>query len=206
MKGPFQFVGFTGIGVQCYCFLCHNCISPLFLSTAGKTTWEVEQQQLAKVRSLADKRWKVSHRIDLWVGIQVSFSTCHLISVLYLLNYYLTGTKCFWGICSRWGDPPRLHGRWYFSTPPRAAACIPVRPVCDSGTLVCETVTCVEIGSVSVRSKLQKQLDTRKKICCCCVTSGVAHRRPRPAIAANTKVGQERKWCPTRTKFSEPVG
>ena len=40
--------------------------------------------------------------------------------------------------------------------------CIRVRPVRDSGTLplVCETVTCVEIGSVSVRSKLQKQLDS----------------------------------------------
>ena len=57
--------------------VCYNCISPLFLSTAGKTAWEVEQQQLAKVRSLADKWREVSRRIELWVGIQVSFSTCH---------------------------------------------------------------------------------------------------------------------------------
>ena len=40
--------------------------------------------------------------------------------------------------------------------------CIRVRPVRDSGTLplVCESVACVEIGSVSARSKLQKQLDS----------------------------------------------
>lgn len=38
---------------------------------AGKTAWEVEQQQLAKVRSLADKWREVSRRIELWVEIQV---------------------------------------------------------------------------------------------------------------------------------------
>jgi len=38
---------------------------------AGKTVWEVEQQQLAKVRSLADKWREVSRRIELWVDIQV---------------------------------------------------------------------------------------------------------------------------------------
>lgn len=39
--------------------------------SAGKTAWEVEQQQLAKVRSLADKWREVSRRIELWVEIQV---------------------------------------------------------------------------------------------------------------------------------------
>lgn len=47
-------------------------LSILFLSLkAGKTAWEVEQQQLAKVRSLADKWREVSRRIELWVEIQV---------------------------------------------------------------------------------------------------------------------------------------
>lgn len=47
-------------------------LSILFLSfKAGKTAWEVEQQQLAKVRSLADKWREVSRRIELWVEIQV---------------------------------------------------------------------------------------------------------------------------------------
>ena len=63
---------------------CYNCISPLFLSTAGKTAWEVEQQQLAKVRSLADKWREVSRRIELWVEIQVSFSTCQMFPVLFI--------------------------------------------------------------------------------------------------------------------------
>jgi len=40
--------------------------------------------------------------------------------------------------------------------------CVRVRPVRDSGSLplVCDMVTSVEVGSVSVRSKLQKQLDS----------------------------------------------
>ena len=40
--------------------------------------------------------------------------------------------------------------------------CVRVRPVRDSGTLplVCEMLTSIEIGSVTVRSKLQKQLDS----------------------------------------------
>ena len=40
--------------------------------------------------------------------------------------------------------------------------CVNVRPVKDSGTLplVCETLTNIEMGSISVRSKLQKQLDS----------------------------------------------
>ena len=40
--------------------------------------------------------------------------------------------------------------------------CVRVKPVKDSGTLplVCDTVTAVDIGSVCVRSKLQKSLDS----------------------------------------------
>ena len=40
--------------------------------------------------------------------------------------------------------------------------CVRVRPVRDSGTLplVCEMLTSIEIGSVTVRSKLKKQLDS----------------------------------------------
>lgn len=39
---------------------------------------------------------------------------------------------------------------------------VKVRPVPDSGTLplVCERIVSIEVGSVSVRSKLQKQLDS----------------------------------------------
>ena len=50
--------------------------------------WEVEQQQLAKVRSLADKWREVSRRIELWVDIQVRprladhfFYMCEIIPV-----------------------------------------------------------------------------------------------------------------------------
>jgi kinesin family protein 13 len=65
--------GFTGIFsvlFQLY-FLAFSISFFVFLFEAGKTAWEVEQQQLAKVRSLADKWREISRRIELWVEIQV---------------------------------------------------------------------------------------------------------------------------------------
>lgn len=65
--------GFTGIFsvlFQLY-FLSFSISFFVFRFEAGKTAWEVEQQQLAKVRSLADKWREISRRIELWVEIQV---------------------------------------------------------------------------------------------------------------------------------------
>ncbi|KZS16304.1 Kinesin-like protein [Daphnia magna] len=112
--------------------------------TAGKTAWEVEQQQLAKVRSLADKWREVSRRIELWVEIQELSDSGEYVPVEVIHRDCLSG-----GVYQlRQGQQRRV--------------CVRVRPVRDSGTLplVCETVACVEIGSVSARSKLQKQLDS----------------------------------------------
>ena len=70
-------IGFTGIAF----FFILFSLSLIFLLywlyiffSAGKSAWEVEQQQMAKVRSLADKWREVSRRIELWVEIQVRFN------------------------------------------------------------------------------------------------------------------------------------
>jgi kinesin family protein 13 len=65
--------GFTGIFYYTIKILPYKVFQLNFILhfKAGKTAWEVEQQQLAKVRSLADKWREVSRRIELWVEIQV---------------------------------------------------------------------------------------------------------------------------------------
>jgi len=112
--------------------------------TAGKTVWEVEQQQLAKVRSLADKWREVSRRIELWVDIQELSDTGDYTSVEVSPRDCLSG-----GVYQlRQGQQRRVSVR--------------VKPVKDSGTLPleCLALTTIEMGSISVRSKLQKQLDS----------------------------------------------
>ncbi len=64
--------------------------NPFF--SAGKSAWEVEQQQLAKARSLADKWREVSRRIELWVDIQV-YLNINLIIYTNIHFLIITGTR-----------------------------------------------------------------------------------------------------------------
>ncbi|XP_061401257.1 kinesin-like protein KIF13B [Musca vetustissima] len=106
--------------------------------------WEVEQQQ-AKARSLVDRWAELSRKIELWVEIhelndngeygpvEVSNRTEVLTGGIYQL---------------RQGQQRRVHVR--------------VKPVQNSGTLpiICQSIVNISIGSVSVRSRLQRPLDS----------------------------------------------
>ncbi|XP_073848830.1 kinesin heavy chain 73 isoform X2 [Musca autumnalis] len=106
--------------------------------------WEVEQQQ-AKARSLVDRWAELSRKIELWVEIhelndngeygpvEVSNRTEVLTGGIYQL---------------RQGQQRRVHVR--------------VKPVQNSGTLpiICQSIVNISIGSVSVRSRLQRALDS----------------------------------------------
>ncbi|KAM7345491.1 kinesin heavy chain 73 isoform 1-T1 [Cochliomyia hominivorax] len=106
--------------------------------------WEVEQQQ-AKARSLVDRWAELSRKIELWVEIhelndngeyapvEVSNPTEVLTGGIYQL---------------RQGQQRRVHVR--------------VKPVQNSGTLpiICQSIVNIAIGSVTVRSRLQRALDS----------------------------------------------
>lgn len=110
-----------------------------------KPGWEVEQQQLAKARSLADRWSELTRKIELLVEIQElteqgEYSPVEVISKPDLLTggvYQL-----------RQGQQRRIQVR--------------VRPVQQSGTLpiICQSVVSIAIGSVCIRSRLQKALDS----------------------------------------------
>lgn len=140
----------------------------------SKPGWEVEQQQLAKARSLADRWSELTRKIELWVEIQelneqgeyspvevtVKQDTCTGENVynyacnmskycsIYLLlkNYYF----CFLGgiYQLRQGQQRRIQVR--------------VKPVQNSGTLpiICQSILNIAVGSVSVRNRLQIPLDS----------------------------------------------
>lgn len=111
----------------------------------ARGNWEVEQQQLAKARSLADRWTELTRKIELWVEIhelndQGEYAPVEVIQ----RNDVWTG-----GVYQvRQGQQRRLAVR--------------VRPAHNSGTLplVCQQIVSIEVGSVSVRSRLQMPLDS----------------------------------------------
>ncbi|XP_017772629.1 PREDICTED: kinesin-like protein KIF13B isoform X2 [Nicrophorus vespilloides] len=110
-----------------------------------KPGWEVEQQQLAKARSLADRWSELTRKIELWVEIQElnDLGEYTPVEVSYK-NDNATG-----GVYQlRQGQQRRIQVR--------------VRPVQNSGTLpiICQSIVKIEVGSVLVRSRLQKALDS----------------------------------------------
>uniref|UniRef100_A0A069DXT9 Putative kinesin-like protein n=1 Tax=Panstrongylus megistus TaxID=65343 RepID=A0A069DXT9_9HEMI len=113
--------------------------------TRTKPGWEVEQHQLAKARSLADRWSELTRKIELWVEIQElneagDYSGVEVTS----RQDVLTG-----GVYQlRQGQQRRVKVR--------------VAPVQQSGTLpiICEEITNIAVGSASARSKLQKPLDS----------------------------------------------
>lgn len=106
--------------------------------------WEVEQQQ-AKARSLVDRWAELSRKIELWVEIH-ELNDNGEYSPVEVTNRteMLTG-----GIYQlRQGQQRRVHVR--------------VKPVQNSGTLpiICQSIVNIAIGSVTVRSRLQRPLDS----------------------------------------------
>lgn len=110
-----------------------------------KTGWEVEQQQLATARSLLDRWSEVTRKIELWVEIQELNESGEYAPVEVLQkNDILTG-----GIYQlRQGQQRRIKVR--------------VNPVQNSGTLpiICHQIMKIEVGSVLVRKKEQKPMDS----------------------------------------------
>ncbi|KAG5679191.1 hypothetical protein PVAND_008778 [Polypedilum vanderplanki] len=106
--------------------------------------WEVEQQQ-AKARSLADRWAELSRKIELWVEIQELNDNGEYTPVEVAVSKdILTG-----GVYQlRQGQQRRIQVR--------------ISAVPESGTLpiICQSIINIAIGSVTVRSRLQKPLDS----------------------------------------------
>ncbi|XP_021695842.1 kinesin-like protein KIF13A isoform X2 [Aedes aegypti] len=106
--------------------------------------WEVEQQQ-AKARSLADRWAELSRKIELWVEIHELNDNGDWAPVdVQCSKDMLTG-----GVYQlRQGFQRRVLVR--------------VKPVQNSGTLpiICQSIINVSVGCVTVRSKLQKPMDS----------------------------------------------
>lgn len=106
--------------------------------------WEVEQQQ-AKARSLTDRWAELSRKIELWVELQELNDNGEYAPVEVVTSKdMLTG-----GVYQlRQGQQRRIQVR--------------VKPVQNSGTLpiICQSIISIAIGSVTVRSRLQKPLDS----------------------------------------------
>lgn len=106
--------------------------------------WEVEQQQ-AKARSLVDRWAELSRKIELWVEIHELNDNGEYAPVeVTNRTEVLTG-----GVYQvRQGQQRRIQVR--------------VKPVQNSGTLpiICQSIVNIDVGSVSVRSRLQKPLDS----------------------------------------------
>ncbi|XP_037034787.1 kinesin-like protein KIF13B isoform X4 [Bradysia coprophila] len=106
--------------------------------------WEVEQQQ-AKARSLVDRWAELSRKIELWVEIH-ELNDNGDYSPVEVTNRteVLTG-----GVYQlRQGQQRRIQVR--------------VKPVQNSGTLpiICQSIISIAVGSVTVRSRLQKPMDS----------------------------------------------
>ena len=106
--------------------------------------WEVEHKQ-AKARSLVDRWAELSRKIELWIEIHELNDNGEYAPVEVATNTeVLTG-----GVYQvRQGQQRRIQVR--------------VKPVQNSGTLpiICQSIMTVAIGSVTVRSRLQKSLDS----------------------------------------------
>ncbi|XP_054266606.1 kinesin-like protein KIF13A isoform X4 [Macrosteles quadrilineatus] len=113
--------------------------------TRTKPEWEVEQQQLAKARSLTDRWSELTRKIELWVEIQELTELGEYAAVEVIQrNDVLTG-----GVYQlRQGQQRRIQVR--------------VKPVQQSGTLpiICHSIVSIAVGSVIKRSRLQKALDS----------------------------------------------
>ncbi|XP_071054782.1 kinesin-like protein KIF13A isoform X3 [Onthophagus taurus] len=114
----------------------------------SKPGWEVEQlteQKLTKARSLADRWSELTRKIELWVEIQELNDIGEYVPVeVSNKGDVLTG-----GVYQlRQGQQRRIQVR--------------VKPVQNSGTLpiICQTILKIEVGSITVRSRLQKPLDS----------------------------------------------
>lgn len=107
--------------------------------------WEVEQQQQEKARSLADRWAELSRKIELWVEIHELNDNGEYSPVeVNNRSEVLTG-----GVYQlRQGQQRRIQVR--------------VKPVQNSGTLpiICQSIINIAVGSVTVRSPLQKPLDS----------------------------------------------
>ncbi|XP_011875550.1 PREDICTED: kinesin-like protein KIF13A isoform X1 [Vollenhovia emeryi] len=111
----------------------------------SKPGWEVEQQQLAKARSLADRWSELTRKIELWVEIQELNEQGEYSSV----EVAVKQDTCTGGIYQlRQGQQRRIQVR--------------VKPVQNSGTLpiICQSILNIAVGSVSVRNRLQIPLDS----------------------------------------------
>ncbi|KAF5284466.1 hypothetical protein FQA39_LY17041 [Lamprigera yunnana] len=109
-----------------------------------KPGWEVEQQ-LAKARSLADRWSELTRKIELWVEIQELNDQGEYAPV----EVSNKGDMLTGGVYQlRQGQQRRIQVR--------------VKPVQNSGTLpiICQSIIKIEVGSVLVRSRLQKPLDS----------------------------------------------
>ncbi|XP_034951830.1 kinesin-like protein KIF13B isoform X3 [Chelonus insularis] len=111
----------------------------------SKPGWEVEQKQLAKARSLADRWSELTRKIELWVEMQELNEQGEYTPVeVVTKNDTLTG-----GIYQlRQGQQRRIQVR--------------VKPVQNSGTLpiICHSILDIAVGSVSVRNRFQIPLDS----------------------------------------------
>ncbi|CAH2050780.1 unnamed protein product, partial [Iphiclides podalirius] len=111
----------------------------------ARGNWEVEQRQLAKARSLADRWAELTRKIQLWVEIHELNDNGEYAPVeVTQRSDMVTG-----GVYQlRQGQQRRVAVR--------------VRPAQNSGTLpiICQHIVSVEVGSVTVRSRLQKPLDS----------------------------------------------
>ncbi|XP_039311277.1 kinesin-like protein KIF13A isoform X4 [Solenopsis invicta] len=111
----------------------------------SKPGWEVEQQQLAKARSLADRWSELTRKIELWVEIQELNEQGEYSPV----EAAMKQDTCTGGIYQlRQGQQRRIQVR--------------VKPVQNSGTLpiICQSILNIAVGSVSVRNRLQIPLDS----------------------------------------------
>ncbi|XP_024867905.1 kinesin-like protein KIF13A isoform X1 [Temnothorax curvispinosus] len=111
----------------------------------SKPGWEVEQQQLAKARSLADRWSELTRKIELWVEIQELNEQGEYSPVEAVVKQ----DTCTGGIYQlRQGQQRRIQVR--------------VKPVQNSGTLpiICQSILNIAVGSVSVRNRLQIPLDS----------------------------------------------
>ncbi|KAI4487926.1 hypothetical protein M0802_011688 [Mischocyttarus mexicanus] len=111
----------------------------------SKPGWEVEQQQLAKARSLADRWSELTRKIELWVEIQ-ELNEQGEYSPVEVVTKQDTWTGGIYQL--RQGQQRRIQVR--------------VKPVQNSGTLpiICQSILNIAVGSVSVRNRLQIPLDS----------------------------------------------
>ncbi|KAK0163260.1 hypothetical protein PV327_006961 [Microctonus hyperodae] len=111
----------------------------------SKPGWEVEQQQLAKARSLADRWSELTRKIELWIEIQ-ELNEQGEYSPVEVVMKSDTWTGGIYQL--RQGQQRRIQVR--------------VKPVQNSGTLpiICQSILSIAVGSVSVRKRFQIPLDS----------------------------------------------